>query len=152
MKKFNIRVYGLLIHEDKILLSDELVSGRFITKLPGGGLEFGEGCIDCLKREFVEELGIGINHIQHFYTTDFFQPSAFHPDHQIISVYYTCKSDYSASIATNSTPNFPPNASNSQSFRWIALKDISPDVFTLPIDKVVAKLITLKIETLQSMN
>ena len=55
---FIIRVYGIYIDPDKgILVSDELVNGKYITKFPGGGLEFGEGTIDCLKREMVEETG-----------------------------------------------------------------------------------------------
>jgi ADP-ribose pyrophosphatase YjhB (NUDIX family) len=85
---FNVRVYGLLQFENKILLADEIIKGMYITKFPGGGLEFGEGTIDCLKREFLEELNQPIKNIRHFYTTDFFQVSAFNPNHQIISIYY----------------------------------------------------------------
>ena len=43
-KKFNIRVYGLLINDrNEILVSDEFRMGVFMTKFPGGGLKFGEG-------------------------------------------------------------------------------------------------------------
>jgi hypothetical protein len=48
---FTIRVYGLLIHNGFMLVSDELIRGHRITKFPGGGLEFGEGTKDCLIRE-----------------------------------------------------------------------------------------------------
>ena len=52
MNRFNIRVYGLLINEQKqVLVSDELIRGSYITKFPGGGLEFGEGTRNCLQRE-----------------------------------------------------------------------------------------------------
>jgi len=44
-----------------------------MTKFPGGGLQFGEGTIDCIKREFREELGCEIGVLKHFYTTDYFQ-------------------------------------------------------------------------------
>ena len=55
INKFNIRVYGILINEqDQVLITDELIKGHKITKFPGGGLEFGEGTIDCIKREFIE--------------------------------------------------------------------------------------------------
>ena len=87
-KVFNIRVYGILIAEERILVTDEYRMGQYMTKLPGGGLQFGEGAIDAVKREFQEELCIHIAVLQHFYTTDFFQPSAFNPKHQIISIYY----------------------------------------------------------------
>ena len=86
---FNIRVYGILIGENKqVLVSDELIRGDYITKFPGGGLEFGEGTRDCLKREFMEEMNLEIRVGDHIYTTDYFQMSAFNPAHQIISIYY----------------------------------------------------------------
>ena len=57
MSKFNIRIYGLLIDEQKrVLVTDEFIRGSLITKFPGGGLEFGEGTRECLKREFKEEM------------------------------------------------------------------------------------------------
>ena len=52
---FNLRVYGILINEqNQLLVSDEYIRGMKITKFPGGGLEFGEGTRDCLKREFLD--------------------------------------------------------------------------------------------------
>ena len=54
MYPFNVRVYGLLINDkNEILISDEQEYGTRFTKFPGGGLEFGEGLIDGLKREFM---------------------------------------------------------------------------------------------------
>ena len=46
MNQFNIRVYGLWIREGRILVTDEFRLGTFMTKFPGGALEFGEGTID----------------------------------------------------------------------------------------------------------
>ena len=43
---FTIRVYGLLLHGGAVLVADELIKGRRITKFPGGGLEYGEGLKD----------------------------------------------------------------------------------------------------------
>ena len=84
---FTIRVYGLLFHEGRVLVSDELIRGRRITKFPGGGLEFGEGLKDCLVREIREEMGLEALDPQHFYTTDFFQQSSFHSTPmQVVSV------------------------------------------------------------------
>ena len=40
---FNVRVYGLLVKDGHLLVSDEYCNGTYMTKLPGGGLEFGEG-------------------------------------------------------------------------------------------------------------
>src|SRR6478735_10288577 len=90
-KFFNVRVYGLLINEaNEVLISDEQEYGFKFTKFPGGGLEYGEGLIEGLKREFVEECNTEVEVISHFYTTDFFVKSAFN-DSQIISVYYNVK-------------------------------------------------------------
>src|ERR1700712_3324195 len=89
---FTIRVYGILINERKqVLVSDEHIRGSYYTKFPGGGLELGEGTRDCLKREFMEEMNLKIEVGAHLYTTDFFQMSAFNPEHQIISIYYFVK-------------------------------------------------------------
>src|SRR5687768_7046744 len=89
MFPFNIRVYGVLVNENKqVLVADELIRGNFYTKFPGGGLEYGEGTRDCLMREFMEEMGLKVDVGEHLYTTDYFQVSAFNPDHQIISIYY----------------------------------------------------------------
>ena len=83
-----LRVYGLLIHNGRILVSDELIKGQRITKFPGGGLEFGEGLKDCLIREIREEIGVEAFDPVLFYTTDFFQQSAFHSTPmQVVSVY-----------------------------------------------------------------
>src|ERR1039457_3930329 len=93
INKFNIRVYGLLIDEDKVLVSDEFRLGIFMTKFPGGELNFGEGTKDCLHREFMEELNIEIDIISHYYTTDFFQPTNLLPfTFQLINVYYLVRS------------------------------------------------------------
>lgn len=84
MPLFNVRVYGILLdNEKRLLVSDEFIRGAYITKLPGGGLEFGEGTRDCLKREFKEETGLDVTIGEHIYTTDFsnfcIQPER--PDH-----------------------------------------------------------------------
>ena len=89
MALFNVRVYGLLFDtHQRLLVSDEFIRGNFFTKLPGGGLEIGEGTRDCLQREFKEETGLDVEIGNHIYTTDFFQISAFNNKDQIIPIYY----------------------------------------------------------------
>ena len=62
MALFNVRVYGILIDEkNRLLVSDEFIRGEYFTKLPGGGLEFGEGTRDGLQREFLEETGLQVS-------------------------------------------------------------------------------------------
>lgn len=138
-KRFNIRVYGLIVKDEKILLTDEFRLGMYMSKFPGGGLEFGEGTIDCLKRECIEELGQKVEITEHFYTTDFYQPSLYLPNKsQMLSIYYRAKLEGEEAFKTTEAVNDIPPVDGAQSFRWLPLRDIHPDMFTLPIDKVVA--------------
>lgn len=127
---FNVRVYGALVHEGHILLSNERHQGMSFTKLPGGGLEFGEGLRDALRREFMEELGLEIKVGAHIYTTDFFQVSAFNPKHQVISVYYQLH----LLALPNGLPEYQ-TLENSQTFEWVALSELSEAHLTFPIEK-----------------
>jgi 8-oxo-dGTP diphosphatase len=141
-KVFNVRVYGLLINGQKeILISDEQEYGMQFTKFPGGGLEFGEGLTDGLKREFMEECNLEVEIIDHFYTTDFFVKSAFN-DSQIISVYYTVKAISPINLVIKTKVfDFDGEDDVLQSFRWVNLKDLTPFDFTFPTDIYVGELL-----------
>lgn len=149
MFPFNIRVYGVLINDEKqVLVSDEIIKGNYYTKFPGGGLEYGEGTRECLKREFVEELNLKIKVQDHIYTTDYFQKSAFHPDHQVISIYYyvlpiepiTVKLS-EPSLDFESEQLSENITSGIEAFRFISWDNFSEDSVTLPIDKIVARIV-----------
>ncbi len=143
LKYFNIRVYGILINEaNQVLVSDERIYNRNleITKFPGGGLELGEGTLDCIKREFKEELNIDIEIVKHLYTTDFFQQSAFHDDHQIISIYYIVKPILPLIIPVNNgLPEYPDKVG--EIFRFIDWDFFNEDIMSLPIDKIAVKIL-----------
>ena len=142
MYNLNVRVYGLLINEHmEILVSDEQEYGMQFTKFPGGGLEYGEGLTDGLKREFIEECNIEIEILGHFYTTDFFVKSAFN-DSQIVSVYYLAKNTSALNMAIKTVPfDFEGEGEVLQAFRWLKLSGLKEDDFTFPIDQYVAKLL-----------
>ncbi len=143
MYQFNVRVYGLLVNDrNKILISDEQEYGIQFAKFPGGGLEHGEGLIDGLKREFVEECNAEIEVISHFYTTDFYVKSAFN-DSQIISVYYLVKNITPLNLVFKTLPfDFDGEGDVLQSFRWIDMNKLQENDVTFPIDKHVVKLLT----------
>ena len=147
---FNIRVYGILItEENKVLVSDEFIRGNYYTKFPGGGLEFGEGTRDCLVREFMEEMNLKVQVEEHLYTTDFFQMSAFNPEHQIVSIYYRVKPLEEIKAPLRETPfAFDENqmaayhaTGETETFRLIPLQEFDASAVHLPIDKVVAELV-----------
>jgi len=142
MYQFNVRVYGLLINEhQEILVSDEQEYGMQFTKFPGGGLEYGEGLTDGLKREFVEECNAEIEVLSHFYTTDFFVKSAFN-DSQIISVYYTVRNINTLDLNFKKKVfDFDGEGDVLQAFRWVKLSELREDDFTFPIDQYVAGLL-----------
>lgn len=145
MYKFNVRVYGILINEaGEVLVSDEYDYDFPHTKFPGGGLELGEGTRECVVREFMEECNLKIEALEHIYTTDFYQKSAFN-DSQIISIYYRVKSLEEYRFPTSDKVfDFKDRSNGQQSLRWIALKDFNAEHMTLPIDKVVADIIIQK--------
>jgi 8-oxo-dGTP diphosphatase len=142
IKRFNIRVYGLLINEqNQVLVADEIFkNGYKATKFPGGGLELGEGLHDGLVREFKEETGIDIRVKEHFYTTDFFQPSFFDTESQIISVYYLCESEQCHQVRISDCKyDFEIiDGEEAESFRWVSIPDLAKETdLTLPIDTIV---------------
>ncbi len=139
--RFNVRVYGLLIHDESILVTDENRFGTQFTKFPGGGLEFKEGTVECLLREFQEELAIEVHSPTLFHINENYVESAFHKDHQILSIYYLVETDEIASIKTKQD-KFDFDGQE-QIFRWIPLEELKESCFNLPIDKqVVQKLMT----------
>ena len=139
---FNVRVYGLLINAGgEILLSDEEEYGVRFTKFPGGGLEYGEGLRDGLKREFMEECLAEIEVLDHFYTTDFYIRSAFN-ESQIISVYYRVREVRPLALAFKKRAfDFDAGGDLRQSFRWVPVSELSPDDVNFETDKRVVELL-----------
>jgi 8-oxo-dGTP diphosphatase len=149
----SLRVYGILLGPDKkVLVSDEYIRGNYYTKFPGGGLEFGEGTRDCLKREFKEEMDLEVKVGDHLYTTDFFQMSAFHPDNQIISIYYFAEALEPIKAPLRTKPfdfdeqqlKIYAEKKEIETFRFIDWDLFGEGSVTLPIDKVMARLLKEK--------
>ena len=150
LNMYNVRVYGVLIGGNgDILVSDEYIRGNYYTKFPGGGLEFGEGTRDCLKREFKEEMDLDVRVTDHLYTTDFFQLSAFNPEQQIISIYYFVEALEPIRAPLRTKPyDFDERElaiyaekKEIETFRFIPRAEFTEDSVNLPIEKVVARLL-----------
>lgn len=142
MYPFNVRVYGILINNlGQVLLSDEEEYGFRFSKFPGGGLEYGEGLIDALKREFIEECDVEVDVISHFYTTDFFIKSVFN-ESQVISVYYLVKPKTELLLNFREKIfDFDSDGDLLQAFRWKNISDLSLDDVTFPTDQKVIELL-----------
>lgn len=151
INKVTIRVYGILADENKrILLSDEFIRGDYFTKFPGGGLELGEGTRDCLKREFKEETGLDVIIGDHIYTTDYFQISGFRNTDQIISIYYYAHPVIPEALWKLHTKTSPFDFTaeqvadpqgQSEVLRWIEWHELNENAVSLPIDKIVVKML-----------
>jgi len=146
---FVIRVYGIFLNEkNQVLLTDEFQVGIKMTKFPGGGLQFGEGTVNCLKREMKEECkGQQIKNIRHFYTTDFYQEALFYENHQLISIYYLAELEKPIQFKISEIPfNFEKMENGSQSFRWEDVNLLKEDDISFPIDKFVLRKLKSKIQ------
>ncbi len=134
-KGFNIRVYALCIVNNKLLTLKEPFAGNMVVKLPGGGLEFGEGTADCLKREFKEELNLELTINHAFYIQEDFVPSLAKDGRQLLTLYFfaTIKDLHNLEIIDK----------NIQEINWIPLSANNP--FTLPVDQTVFNKLQLKL-------
>ena len=137
-----------VVYDGSTMISDPPVKERSdvttlnkITKLPGGGLEFGEGLKDCLIREFREELDLSIEIDEHFYTTDFFVTSSFDTNSQVISIYYVVKALGKFDFKVSETPHDYDKKDGAQSLRWIKLRELKETDFTLIIDRKVGEML-----------
>lgn len=145
MKRFNVRVYGVYQNEHgEIVLSSERRNGYSFVKFPGGGLEFGEGTADALKREWKEEWNLDIEVGKLLYVNDFLQVSAFNPEDQVLSFYYEVKKVKGV---------FPESISIETQLQedgehpvWVKREDLSARIFTFLIDKVVGELLMMNDE------
>ena len=126
--KINIRVYAIYLNEKNELMAlDEGYAGEKLIKLPGGGLEFGEGTLECLHREFAEELNLKIEVLEHFYTQEDFLVSRFRENEQLLTIYYT--------VNILNLDELKILDESIENVKWISLHEENP--LPLPIDKIV---------------
>lgn len=73
--KLRLRVSGICFENESILLVKHIGVGRtpFLWAPPGGGLQFGETVLECLKREFLEETGLEIEPKEFLFANEYFE-------------------------------------------------------------------------------
>jgi len=137
MSNFNIRVYGMLINADRhVLISDERECGMEFSKFPGGGLEYGEGLLEGLEREFKEECGVGVEILRHIHTTDVFFKSVFN-DTQVIGIYYLVRTGDAMHCRFSERPfDFEAGKDLDQVFRWVPVDKLTENDLTFEMDRV----------------
>lgn len=128
INRLTLRMYGLVVNDQyELLLSDEFLQEKNYTKLPGGGLHFGESMTDCLGREFIEELGLPIEKSRFFHINTDLVISVFNSSVQVFNAYFLAQlyeGDWQRINAKYRPFDFEEGSK--QSFRWVSLENISP--------------------------
>jgi len=124
----NVRVYACVVKDKKVLTLFEEYAGEPLMKFPGGGLEYGEGLTDCLKREFEEELNVHIEIVEHLYTQEDFLISRFKENEQLLTIYYM--------VNIINEEDFIILDPCIEKIDWVSI-DSTENPFSLPIDKIV---------------
>lgn len=142
MKKFNLRVYGILKHEGHVLISHESFRGFDFHKFPGGGVEWGEGLEETLQREFQEELSLSIEVEELLFLNRDFLPSKFFKEDQVVVFYFLIhtKKPLPKKYLKD---QFIANEDDIK-FKWAKLDESLIKWFSLPKDIEVAKLLVSK--------
>lgn len=134
LNSFSVRAYAICVHENMVLSVQEKYEDIIYSKLPGGGVEFGEGLIDCLHREFKEELNLEIEVTEHLYTQENFVQSLFDDGKQLLLVYYIARI-LNIEALTISSPDII-------GVQWIDFEGDNPLV--LPVDKIAFEIYKTK--------
>lgn len=144
IRRFNVRVYGFILRDGpraddgttgmEVLLSDESIMGRNCTKWPGGGLEFGEGPEECLRREAEEEMAQDMRVGRLIHATRGFVRSAWRPEEQVLCHYYLAHIASPQLLRTSDVPfGFAPGSV--QSFRWVPVAALREEDLTFATDR-----------------
>ena len=131
---FNVRVYALIVKNNRLLISEEQHGGVFLRKFPGGGLQFGEGIVQALHRELKEELNADVESEKLLCVTEDFVVSFLNNKQQVIGVHYwvELKQDYSDNHLDNNRVELENGYIH---FKWVMIDELKADDFSSPVDK-----------------
>ncbi|ALJ00874.1 NUDIX domain-containing protein [Rufibacter tibetensis] len=118
--KTRVRVCGLLVQDDKLLLARHKAAfgeGNFWMP-PGGGLDFSEKVKDCLKREFHEETGLDVEVGRFLYLNEFLRP----PLHAI-ELFFEVRL-MNGTLALGTDPEHEPHEQLLEEVRFLGIREI----------------------------
>lgn len=90
MQNIRIRVAGILVRDEQILLVRHEKDGRSYWLIPGGGVDFGESAEKALIREFQEEVGLEIKVGKLVLVHDSIPPNR---HRQVLNLYFLVKAE-----------------------------------------------------------
>jgi ADP-ribose pyrophosphatase YjhB (NUDIX family) len=94
-KNVRVRVAGIIVDDERLLLISHKKGPDIYWLLPGGGVDFGESLEEALIREFKEELNITIDVHSLAFICDSIDPTG---ERHIINIFFHCsynRGDYS---------------------------------------------------------
>jgi 8-oxo-dGTP pyrophosphatase MutT (NUDIX family) len=88
-KKIRVIVLGLIVHDDRLFVSEgfDSVKQQTFYRALGGGVDFGETSRDALEREFQEELQAELTNIQHLGCIENIFTYEGKPKHELVQLY-----------------------------------------------------------------
>ncbi|WP_162054802.1 NUDIX domain-containing protein [Pontibacter pamirensis] len=118
--KTRVRVCGICIHNDKLLLVRHggTVDNRDFWAPPGGGLQYAETMQSCLKREIQEETGLEVQVERFLFVNEFLQP----PLHAI-EFFFEAKIS-GGTLGTGSDPEAAAGEQLIEQVQWLTLKEL----------------------------
>lgn len=117
MGKFNHRVAGVIIHENKLLFQK---SDTYY--LPGGRVHFGESTEDAIRREIKEELKFEIKNFRPLWVNEVFFVDSGTRFHEIAMYYLIDITDCDFNFFDEEFTLSEENRTNT--FRWLSIDDL----------------------------
>ncbi len=134
---FRPSVYGLVLHNNALLLAQSKHTGRYL--LPGGGIEKGEAIEAALMREVYEETGItiAVQRLLHVETFMVYHDVLDVANHAFL-FFYCC-----VPLSIDITTAHNPSSDDAILPRWIARDTLSADTFQSQGDIILELLDTI---------
>lgn len=129
VSKFRIAIYGVIIENGKVLMTETKGPSGVIVNFPGGGLELGEAPQLALLRELEEETQFKVAVKELLYCTQKFHQNNDFPQEQLMHIYYCAE-------RLDSREVLPVGGNNDDvlSVKWASLSEIR-NFHTQPVDQ-----------------